>query len=386
MALHDTKKHNTKPNVAAIFGVTGLVGRQLARSLLSAGPGDIDVDDDWKVYGVARRRLPEEEDEFRGHPGYRFVLCDLLCREDVEKKLAPMDDVTHVFWLTWAAGFPVDTVECYDENKSMMGNALDVILRNATGLRHVSLQTGVKHYVSLTGGSGDEGVMLYDEESPRIDVGRNFYYGLEDLLDEKLPGRNVAWSIHRPGLIAGCSRRTFYNFVGSLCVYGTLCKYLGLPFLFGGTRRCWEEMHIDCSDARLVAEQHVWAATRGGPRRGEAFNAINGEDYAWKEIWGAIGEKLGVTGGGVSEEFVYAEAMAGKEDVWREIVEGNGLVKTEVEELANWQMLDVMFRIPKKMLVSRKKIDSMGFKTRRYGALDSMLYWIDVMRKHKYIP
>ncbi|PIN16188.1 Iridoid synthase [Handroanthus impetiginosus] len=373
---------HTKPRfVAAIFGVTGLVGKELARVLLSTRK--------WTVYGIARR--PESMSAIdRAWPDYRFISCDLLNPLETQERLSPLEDLTHIFWITWANQFPLDSFECYEQNRVMMANVLNVILPKAKGLRHVSLQTGTKHYVSLQGCSWEQGVVrYYDEQSPRVSNGNNFYYGLEDLLQERLPYYSVNWSIHRPGLIMGCSRKTLYNFIDSICVYGTICKYLNLPFVFGGTKQCWEEMCVDASDARLVAEQHIWAST--SPHRaitGEAFNAINGENYTWKEIWPAIGTKLGVDvpeKGAFLGHFMFASAMADKGTVWKEIVLKEGLVQTKIEDLANWDFLDVLFRCPTKMLGTRKKVDFMGFKT-KYQVLDSIFYWIDIMRAEKFIP
>ncbi|KAI3461650.1 hypothetical protein Pfo_018313 [Paulownia fortunei] len=362
-------EHTKYTCVAAIFGVTGLVGKQLARMLLSTC--------NWKVYGIARRPDNTRAIEWE-RPGYHFISCDLLSPWETQEKLSPLEDVTHIFWVTWASQFPLDSSECYEQNKAMMANAL----------RHVSLQTGTKHYVSLQGSSGEE-VSYYDEQSPRAAMGNNFYYALEDLLQERLPGYKVAWSIHRPGLIMGCSQRTLYNFIGSICVYGTICKYLNLPFVFGGTKECWEEMHIDASDARLVAEQHIWAATNHDQAiQGQAFNAINGENYTWKEIWPAIGAKLGVDvpeNDMFSGDFMFSSAMGDKGGVWKEIVVKEGLAHTEIKDLVNWNFLDVLFRCPVKMLGTRNKADLMGFKT-RYIVLDSIFYWIDVMRAEKFIP
>ncbi|KAH6810522.1 Rossmann-fold superfamily protein [Perilla frutescens var. frutescens] len=365
-------------NVAVIFGVTGLVGKELAGRLLSRG---------WKVYGVARR--PDSSTAIiNKHQGYNFMSCDILDSREAQDKLSPINDVTHIFWVTWASQFPLDSPECYDQNKTMMANALIALLPKAERLRHVSLQTGVKHYVSLQE-LLDKGVGCYDERSPRVIAGHNFYYGLEDLLQEMLPLYKVAWSIHRPGFIIGSSRRTYYDLIGSICVYGTICKYLNLPFVFGGTKKCWEEMYIDTSDARLVADQQIFVATGHEQAvEGRAYNAINGEYYIWKEIWPAIGAKLGAEApenGAFSGDFVYSLAMGGKEGVWKEIVAKEGLVVTEMKELANWDLLDQMFRCPAKMLCTRNKIDLIGFKS-RYHVLDSIIYWIDVMRADKLIP
>ncbi|GER28074.1 NAD(P)-binding Rossmann-fold superfamily protein [Striga asiatica] len=367
---------------AAIFGVTGLVGREVARTLLSSP--------DWKVYGIARRPDPTPCAAGR----YHFIPCDLLNPSHTLHKLSPaLKDVTHVFWVTWASHSPLD---CLDHNRAMLANALDSILPSKR-LRHVSLQTGTKHYVSIAAGptGGEDEARRYSEESPRVvsTETSNFYYALEDLLRERLMGRNVGWSVHRPGLILGCSSRTLFNFIGSVCVYGAVCKYLNLPFVFRGTRKCWEEMHVDMSDARLVAEQHIWASTSEDPRvANQAFNVTNGEDYTWREIWGEIGARLGVVDmKGECEDEVFTEsetfceAMGDKGGVWKEIVEKEGLVEVEMGDLANWGFLDMLFRCPVKMLASREKGDGLGFK-KRYRVLDSVFYWIDVMRAHKLIP
>nr|ASM61957.1 iridoid synthase-like protein [Antirrhinum majus] len=373
--------------VAAIFGLTGLVGTELARKLLSTR--------EWKVYGIARR--PNDGNvaiEMESDPNYHFISCDLLNSCETQEKLSGIKDLTHVFWITWASEFPLDSVECSDQNKAMMSNALNAILPMAKELRHVSLQTGLKHYVSLQGNlvkSTENGDTLFDEHFPRVTSGHNFYYALEDLLQERLPRYKVAWSIHRPGLIMGCSKKTLYNFIGSLCVYGTICKYLNLPFVFGGTKQCWEEMCVDASDARLVAEQHIWAATEvetGAKDVGQAFNSINGVNYTWKEIWRAIGIKLGAhvsEENMFSEDFVFSSALGDKGGVWEEIVAKEGLVETKMEDLANWGFIDILFRCPVKMLGTRDKADCLGLMT-RYHALDSICYWIDVMRAEKFIP
>lgn len=242
---------------AVIFGVTGLVGKELARALLATAG--------WKVYGVARR--PDNVSPI-ADPNFHFISCDLLDRRSTYRNLSPLRHVTHVFWITWAAQLRFDSRECSDQNKAMLAHALDALLPAAPSLRHVSLQTGVKHYVSLTGGGGGGGESaVFREDSPRSESGNNFYYALEDLLRERL-GRRVAWTVLRPGLIIGSSNRSFFNFMGSLSVYGAICKKLKLPFVFGGTAECWAEVYIDGSDARLVAHQHIWAATKHLPLNG----------------------------------------------------------------------------------------------------------------------
>ncbi|XP_010685564.2 (S)-8-oxocitronellyl enol synthase CYC2 [Beta vulgaris subsp. vulgaris] len=388
MALKKSKKDHkgaSKKRVAAIFGVTGLVGRELARRLSSKYS--------WKVYGIARR---EEQNVVKNSSkNYHFISCDLLCPLDTQKKLSFLEDVTHIYWVTWANQYPLDSLECCDQNKEMLSNALDAMLPKAKSLKHVSLQTGMKHYVSfrdLISNTKNFDNAFYDEDCPRASLGNNFYYILEDLLKERLAANKVGWSVQRPGLITGCSKRTTYNFMGCLAIYASICKHLNLPFVFGGSRQCWEEAWIDVSDARLVAEQHIWASTDDqvlspSDSQGQAFNTINGICFTWKEIWPAIGKKFGleVPENMFSPEFKYSKAMSDKAGVWREIVDSKGLVETEMEELANWDFLDLLFRCPLKLLGTRAKADRLGFR-KRYTASESITYWIDYMRDEKLIP
>ncbi|XP_043725810.1 (S)-8-oxocitronellyl enol synthase CYC2 [Telopea speciosissima] len=366
-------------NVAIIFGVTGLVGKELARTIASK-PG-------WKVYGIARRsddlHLPCSSSS-----NYQFISCDLLNPLETIEKLSLLIDVTHMYWITWSSQFPLDSPACCEQNKAMLSNALNALLPTAKSLKHVSLQTGAKHYVSLSG-PFNKNPIRYCEDSPRVGQGKNFYYTLEDLLIEKLNGK-VAWSVHRPGLLIGNSQRTCYNFIGGLCVYGVICRYLNLPFLFGGSKECWEEVYIDSTDTRLVAEQHIWASTNEDVSsiKGQAFNATNGPSFTWKEIWPAIGAKFGVKVIGddmFSPDLRLSNFMADKGSVWEEIVEKERLCRTKIEDLANWAFMDILFRCSSKMLLSREKANQFGFLL-SYQTLDSILYWIDCMRKERFIP
>ncbi|KFK27399.1 hypothetical protein AALP_AA8G378100 [Arabis alpina] len=339
---------NEAANVALIFGVTGLVGREIVKTLLTSKQK-------WRIYGVARN--PEINPMT-----YSFISCDLLNASETREKLSPLQDiVSHVFWVTWSGEYPLDSDECCVQNKTMLTNALDAILPNAKRLKHFSLQTGMKHYVSLVGETlcNKEGY-YYSEECPRKSSGRNFYYVLEDLLKEKITSNGAVWSVQRPGLLMGSSTRTLYNFMGSICVYGA-----------------------------IFAEQHIFAATSGRVRdKGEAFNAINGVGFTWKEIWPDIGRKLGVQVNETTmfdEGFSFEREMGERKHVWDDILVKEKLVRTKSEDLANWVFLDALFRCPVKLLGSREKVDRFGFK-RKYRTLDSILYWIDVMRDEKLIP
>ncbi|XP_070675603.1 (S)-8-oxocitronellyl enol synthase-like [Malus domestica] len=150
-----------------------------------------------------------------------------------------------------------------------------------------------------------------------------------------------------------------------------MCKHLEMPFVFGGTKCCWEETCIDGWDARPVAQRYIWAATNDGlysySTDGQSYNAINGPSFTWKEIWTALGEKFGVEviqESAFSEEFWYSKSLADKQEGWKEIVAEKGLVQTEMENLANWEFLDVLFRCPFKLLGTQNKVDRLRFTVR----------------------
>ncbi|KAG1331513.1 iridoid synthase CYC2 [Cocos nucifera] len=397
--------------VALVAGATGLVGRELVRALLLPSSA-------WKlVYGVARRPPDDDDDDER----YRFLTCDLLEREETMEKLSPLaEHVTHVFWVTWASQFPLDTQECCDQNRAMLSNALDALLLPvpSPAIAHLALQTGTMHYVSINQAAAGGCHVCYEEENPRVgEEVHNFYYALEDLVKERLGGgrgrgggrRIASWSVHRPGLLLGSSRRSHFNLMGSLCVYASICRHLSLPFRFHGLRRCWVEPYMDASDARLVANQHLWwasvvaSSTSSSPSSPsssslsaaaadcQAFNAVNGTAFTWKEVWPALAAKFGLPLRAddddelVSEETSYSRLMEDKGAAWEEIVAKEGLRPSQMDDLANWAFLDLVFQFPAKILVSPRKARRLGFTT-TYAAMESVLYWVDRMREEGLIP
>lgn len=391
--------------VAMVAGSTGLVGRELVRALLLPSSA-------WElVYGVARRPPDDDDDDER----YRFLACDLLDRGETVEKLSPLaEQVTHLFWVTWASQFPPDTQECCDQNRAMLSNALDALLPvPGPAIAHLALQTGTNHYVSIkhaTAAAASCSHVYYEEESPRVgEEVHNFYYVLEDLVKERLGGgsggrggrRIASWSVHRPGLLLGSSRRSHFNMMGSLCVYASICRHLGLPFRFHGLRRCWEEPYMDASDARLVADQNLWwtsvvsastsssSSLLSAAADCQAFNAVNGTAFTWKEVWPALAAKFGLHADDgddlVSEETSYGRLMEDKGTAWEEIVAKESLRPTRMDDLANWAFVDNVFHYPAKMLVSAGKARRLGFAT-TYTALESLLYWVDRMREERLIP
>ena len=149
-------------NVALIIGVTGIVGNSLAEILpLRDTPGG-----PWKVYGVARRPRPSWNVD---HPVH-YIQCDISDANDAVSKLSPLTDITHIFYVSWTSK-PTEAENCR-VNGAMLCNVLNALMPNAPNFRHVSLQTGVKHYVGPFEllGKVKPNESPFTEDVPRIDA------------------------------------------------------------------------------------------------------------------------------------------------------------------------------------------------------------------------
>nr|XP_043623643.1 3-oxo-Delta(4,5)-steroid 5-beta-reductase-like [Erigeron canadensis] len=363
-------------SVGLVIGVTGIVGNSLAEILpLSDTPGG-----PWKVYGVARRPRPQWNAD---HP-VEYIQCDISDPNETKAKLSNLDDVTHLFYVTWA-NRSTESENC-EINGAMFKNVVDVVIPNCPNLQHISLQTGRKHYI----GSFDSGFKQahdppYHEDLPRLNE-PNFYYTLEDILFESVKQKEgLTWSVHRPGIIFGFSPFSMMNIIGVLCVYATICKHQGLPFKFPGAKEAWDR-YSDASDADLIAEQHIWAAVEPNAKN-EAFNTSNGDIYKWKHFWKVLADQFEVENGGFDESLggmSLQEMMKDKGGVWDEIVKEKGLTPTKLEDVAPWWFVDAVLSV-ENMLDTMNKSKEYGFLGFR-NSKSSLISWIDKMKGYKIVP
>ncbi|KAB2619467.1 3-oxo-Delta(4-5)-steroid 5-beta-reductase-like [Pyrus ussuriensis x Pyrus communis] len=317
---------NSKELVDIISEITQLnvviEGNSLAEILpLSDTPGG-----PWKVYGVAR---------------LDYIQCDISDPEDTEKKLPKLSDVTHIFYA----------------NAAMLLNILRIVIPNTPNLRHVSLQTGTKHYIGPfeTFGKIDPHDLPCSEDLPRLNA-PNFYYALEDVLLEEL-GKNedITWSVHRPGVTFGFSPYSLVNIVAMLSVYAATCKYEG--------------------------------ATVDPYAKNEAFNVNNGDVFKWKQLWKVLAEQFEIEEYGFDEEgekLSLAGLMKEKEGVWEEIVRENELEPMKLAEMGQWWMVDLVLGEEGGMSSMNKSKEHgfVGFRNSR----NSFVSWIDKLKAFKIVP
>ncbi|KAG9459605.1 hypothetical protein H6P81_004113 [Aristolochia fimbriata] len=368
-----------------VVGVTGIVGFSLAEAMRKpTAPGG-----PWRIYGVARRERPEW---FPSSLLDAFIQLDALDRDDTISKLSPVARrVTHLFWV--ALNLSPDEEVNIKTNSAMLLNVLDALTGGAASdssrLRHVTVLTGTKHYMGPLGDPTYAGKLgsiesPFREETPRRPF-PNFYYALEDVAASYSP-RSITWSVHRSSIILGASSRSLNNMLLTLAVYAEICRYEGTPFRFPGTRYAWEHF-CDASDAGLLADQQLWAATTDAAKN-QAFNCTNGDVFAWKSFWRVVAEALKVEFVVPYEEepeFNWVEAMKGKGTVWETVVKDHGLFQTKMEEITCFAAANFVFNFGFQHVCSMNKSREFGFLA-SVDTLKSIPVWIERMREMNLIP
>lgn len=304
---------------ALVVGVTGISGGNVAERLLADG---------WHVSGLARN--PRDLDE-RIQP-LAADLEDPDAVAGVVKGTAP----THVFFTTWSRR-PTEAENC-DVNGRMLRNLLDAVAQERS-VRHVALVTGLKHYLGpFEAYAKAQPDTPFSEEQARLPY-ENFYYVQEDILFDAAARNGFTWSVHRPHTLIGWALGNAMNMGVTLAVYAAICRETGRGFHFPGSKEQWEAV-TDVTDAQLLAEHLVWAATTPAAQN-HALNIVNGDVFRWRRLWPRLATALRVE----SVPFdgapaPLAEQMADAAEVWPRIVARHDLQDTDVERLASWWHTD----------------------------------------------
>ena len=119
---------------ALVVGVTGVVGRALARDLRARA--------DWEVIGVSRQPPADS--------AHRVIGVDLADPIDCRKKLGALSNITHILYCA-RAPHTMTVKEPIDENVGMLRNVIDALEGAAGRLTHVHIVQGSKVYGSELG-------------------------------------------------------------------------------------------------------------------------------------------------------------------------------------------------------------------------------------------
>lgn len=338
----------------------------------------------WKVYGAARRPPPSW---FPPSTVDHFITFDAVDSSDTRAKLSPVaSEVTHLFWISLQVR--ADEEANVRINETMLLNVLSA-LKSCTSskLAHVTVQTGTKHYMGPIYDPLLSTKLISHDPPFHENMARlpypNFYYALEDLLASYTP--SLTYSVHRSSIIIGASSRSIYNSLLTLATYAVICRHVGLAFRYPGTKYTWEHF-CDMTDARVLAQQHVWAAV-SPEAKNEAFNCTNGDVFTWKSMWKLLCEVFDVEFVAFDEtqRFDLVELMRDKGSVWKEIVEKYELQNTVLEEITCFDALQAVVRFKFQHVSSMNKSREYGF----FGHVDtfkSIRFWVEKLREMKIIP
>jgi nucleoside-diphosphate-sugar epimerase len=325
---------------ALVVGASGIVGNATAELLIERG---------WTVYGLARR--PGALD------GVRPVVADL---QDAAGTASALENVRPdaVFITTWAR--QASEAENIRVNSAMVRNLLSG-LPKPTGLRHVALVTGLKHYLGPfeAYGKGTLPQTPFREEQGRLEV-ENFYYAQEDEVFASAARDGFTWSVHRPHTVIGKAVGNAMNMGTTLATYAVLCRETGRPFTFPGSAVQWSAL-TDMTDARQLAQHLLWAAETKAAHD-QAFNVVNGDIFRWQWMWVRIAEWFGLEAAPFDGTVRPLEQqMADDAYLWRRIAEREGLVEPDLTRLASPWHTDADLGRPIEVVTDMSKSRRLGF-------------------------
>ena len=307
---------STDARTALVVGSTGIAGQTVSRQLAEQG---------WKVFGLSRSGSLII-------PGVTNVTGDLLDLPSLEAALAGTKPELVIVTAWMRQNTEEENIAV---NSAIVRNVLSV-LEPERSIRHVALLTGLKHYLGPFEFYG-QGVMAdtpFHEDEPRLDH-PNFYYAQEDELFASAARNGFTWSVHRAHTVFGFATGNAMNMALTLSVFATICKELGLPFVFPGSETQWNGV-TDVTDADLLGEQLIWAGTHPEAEN-QAFNIANGDVFRWRWLWPRIAAHFGLEWEGFEgAPRPLVDQMAGMEDTWALIAEKNGLVEKDLGKLASW--------------------------------------------------
>jgi nucleoside-diphosphate-sugar epimerase len=255
----------TAKRTALVTGASGLAGGYMLAHLLKQGG--------WDIVAVSRRKPQIPGD-------YRHIAVDLLDSADCRKKLGPLTNISHLFYL--AITERADPTETASANANMFFNLVKTVEAASPALEHIHLSQGTRWYGNHLGPYKTP----TKEDDPRH-MPPNFYYDQQDFLEEFQKGKRWTWSVGRPHAVCGFSTGGPMNLTLAIAVYANICKALGLPLSFPGKPGAYTALY-QCTDAALLAKAVEWMAT--DPKcANQAFNITNSDLIRWQNLWPKFG-------------------------------------------------------------------------------------------------
>ncbi|SDL62964.1 Nucleoside-diphosphate-sugar epimerase [Modicisalibacter muralis] len=346
--------------VALVVGASGIVGRAALAHFAAA--------QDWQVLAAARRPPADSAN-------VRALSLDLLDAEDCRCRLAEHPEITHVFFTAHLKA--ASAAEEVGPNLEMLRNLVDALEAEVPGFQHINLMHGQKWYGNHL---GTYRTPAKEDDSRHMPP--NFYYDQQDFIVARQRGANWTWSSLRPQAPLVFSLGSPMNQLLVLAIYGSICKELGLPLHFPGSRGCYEALY-QITDPQLLARSMEWVATQ--PQcANQAYNITNGDLFRWKNLWPRLAQFFGVEPGEV-QTLSLERQMADKGPLWERIVHRHGLAEHPIDKLVDWRWGDFIFNSAYDNVSSTVKLRRSGFHDCR-DSEECYLEALEQLRRERIIP
>lgn len=322
--------------VAVVVGARGVIGGKLVEHLSEVGG--------WDVVGLSRRG--------GGDGGaVRHIAVDLLDRGQTADRLGGLGTVTHVFYAAyqdrpgWA--------ELVAPNLAMLTNVVDAVEPVAPALQHISLMQGYKVYGAHL---GPFSTPAREDDPPHMPP--EFNVDQQQFLERRQHGSSWSWSALRPSVVAGIGLGNPMNLAVAIAIYASMCKELGIPLRFPGKPGAYTSL-IEMTDAGLLAEATVWAATNPVGAN-QAYNITNGDMFRWSSLWPKIAAFFDLD---VAPPLPMslADVMADKSALWDEMVSKHDLIPTSYSDVSSWTFADFVFAWDYDVIADTSKLRRAGF-------------------------
>jgi nucleoside-diphosphate-sugar epimerase len=325
----------SEPLRVAVIGAAGTIGQAAVEEFAQQGH---------EVTAVARRQSIWPE-------GTVYQEADLWDVDATTQAFRDLGDHDTVVFAAYQDGPDIGGI--VGPNVELLGNALDAARAADWPVRHVTLYQGGKYYGAHIGPFKTPA----KESDPRL-PGPNFYYAQQDLLEQRAAADGFNFSIFRPEAVCGIAPGNPLNLLLVIAVYAAICKELGMPMRFPGTRGNYEALY-QVTDAGLLGRATVWGATSEGARD-EAFNIANGDHFRWMYLWPELAKMLDVEPG-PQHHLKLALHMADYESVWAGIVAKYDLRPTPFDMIVNFAFGDFIWGNSYDNVFSMVKLRQAGF-------------------------
>jgi nucleoside-diphosphate-sugar epimerase len=259
----------------------------------------------------------------------------------------------------------------------MLENIVDAIESVATNFRHVSLMQGYKVY----------GAHLGPFRTPAREDSAGFLspeFNTEQqrFLESRSARALWTWTALRPSVVCGFGLGNPMNLATVIAVYASMSREMNVPLRFPGKPGAYSSL-LDMTDAGLLAEATVWAATTDACAN-NAFNITNGDLFRWETMWPSIARAFDIE---VADplRMPLTETMADKEPLWNSMIDKYGLVPTPYSDVASWAFGDFVFGWDYDFFSDGSKARKFGFD--RYVGTETMFGDIfSDLRRRRIIP